>query len=664
MNRRSRKPQSLQIAFWNANGLTTKKTELEEFVQRHQLDAILIGETHLTASNRLTLPNFRVYRSNREDPRGRDTAILVKSTIEHHADLALDPINIVATAVTVNLATGPVKLVAAYKVPRRQLLEEIFDTRGAVIVAGDLNAKHPSWNSRRPNASGICLRRFADELHLLVNATAEPTIFPHNGQPDVLDIVVMKCVVQFDQLTVLDELSSDHNPVLLQLGQAASEDEEPWTCQTVSWPAFADHLSTHIGPITAIGSKQQYAKVFIPREVRDLIREKNRLRRQWQRTLNPASKAEYNRMARRTKVALDEFRNNRWGDFMVRASETPSRFWKVIKVVKRERVPITLIHGARGVAFTTEEDEEPIRPTSPEEVKAIVKSFRPNKAAGPDGITYQAPRKFVMHMTNICNAILRLRHFPFQWKLADVAMIPKPGRSHKWRKTTGPSTAGGNGGPRPYLRLPIRIPQRAQHHSPGAAHRQTHKRGLQPTGMHRSGIARRRQRLRQGLAPGPTPEDAPFSARGPSKTSWKDGGPQRGRPQQAQHWIHYGIGTQSGESPSIPAVLFAIGDRQRRRYGNAPDLTFQGGIIHWQREVKYLGVTLDSHVNWAAHIHRVLDCGRQMLGTLYPMMVGRRRLDPSLKVWIYKIVLRPAITYACAVWETASPTHIRKLEAF
>ncbi|GJQ73589.1 hypothetical protein Trydic_g13934 [Trypoxylus dichotomus] len=33
----------------------------------------------------------------------------------------------------------------------------------------------------------------------------------------------------------------------------------------------------------------------------------------------------------------------------------------------------------------------------------------------------------------------RLRHFPSQWKLADVAMIPKPGQSPTGRKTTGPS---------------------------------------------------------------------------------------------------------------------------------------------------------------------------------------------------------------------------------
>ncbi|GJQ88436.1 hypothetical protein Trydic_g9502 [Trypoxylus dichotomus] len=50
VNRRPRKPQSLQIAFWNANGLTTKKSELEEFVQRHQLDAVHIGKTHLRAT--------------------------------------------------------------------------------------------------------------------------------------------------------------------------------------------------------------------------------------------------------------------------------------------------------------------------------------------------------------------------------------------------------------------------------------------------------------------------------------------------------------------------------------------------------------------------------------------------------------------------------------
>ncbi|GJQ66134.1 hypothetical protein Trydic_g4199 [Trypoxylus dichotomus] len=157
----------------------------------------------------LTQKINRVYRTVREDVRGGGTAILIKSSIDHHADLALDLNSIEAIAIT---ATGPVKLITAYKALNRLLLgddlPEIFDTRGAVILVGDLNAKHSLCNSRLTNASGTCLRRFADDFHLLVDATVKPTIFRHNGQPDVLDIVVMKDVAQFHQLTVLNVVRS------------------------------------------------------------------------------------------------------------------------------------------------------------------------------------------------------------------------------------------------------------------------------------------------------------------------------------------------------------------------------------------------------------------------------------------------------------------------
>ncbi|GJQ70698.1 hypothetical protein Trydic_g632 [Trypoxylus dichotomus] len=208
------------------------------------------------------------------------------------------------------------------------------------------------------------------------------------------------------------------------------------------WPAFTDHLSVNIGPITAIDGPIQleiavrqvtervsdslrYAtntsravdsRPFIPREVRDLIREKNGLRRQWQRTLNSVLKAKYNQMASRIQVALDEFRNQRWDDFIIQASESSSAFWSAVKVMKEQ----------------SEEDEDPLRPTSPEEMKAIIKAFRYNTAPRPDDITYRtlkhARSKFVMHLTNICNAMLRLQYFPSQWKQANVAMIPKPGQ--------------------------------------------------------------------------------------------------------------------------------------------------------------------------------------------------------------------------------------------
>ncbi|GJQ73855.1 hypothetical protein Trydic_g18792 [Trypoxylus dichotomus] len=93
---------------------------------------------------------------------------------------------------------------------------------------------------------------------------------------------------------------------------------------------------------------------------------------------------------------------------------------------------IERVHRRVREILTQKDNEDSLRPTSAEEVKVIIKSFRPDKALGPDGIIYRdleyASRKFVMQMTKICNAMLRLRYSPSLWKQADVAMMPKSGQ--------------------------------------------------------------------------------------------------------------------------------------------------------------------------------------------------------------------------------------------
>ncbi|GJQ75498.1 hypothetical protein Trydic_g17585 [Trypoxylus dichotomus] len=787
------------------------------------MDVLLIGETHLRASDRLSLRNFRVYRTDREGARGGGTAIMIKSSIDHYAGRELDLHNIEATNITVNLATGPIQLVAAYKAPNKLMLEsdlsEIFSTRRATILAGDLNAKHPTWNSRLTNASGKCLRRFADDFNLVVDASTEPTIYPHNGQPDVLDIVVMKNVNHFHQLTVLNELSSDHNPVLLQLGQPTPEEEDTPTRHSVSWPAFTDHLSNNMGPIERIEDvtqleaavqtvtdrvleSVQYAtniipihdnRAFIPREIKDLIRQKNQLRRRWQRTLDPAYKAEYNDLAWRTKTALDQFRNKRWDDFMNQASESTSAFWRAAKIMKCRRTPMPPIHGERGIAYSDEDkaeafaealekqcspnyedadvdhigrvhrrvrrilaeedEEEPLPPASPEEIRAIIRAFRTNKAPGSEGITNSAlkhaPKKFVMHMTNICNAMLRLRHFPTNWKLADVAMIPKPGQAANWPQNYRPISllpVMGKIAERIILRrlkdevedLEI-IPDsqfgfRSEHNTTLQVLRVVEhiKQGFnlkEYTGavfldvakafdkvwhqgllwkMHRAGISKamirlirsylRRRSFRiklegqrsvartatsgvpQGSALSPLlfniyTSDIPTTAHVNMAmyaddvciyTRSLDARVVDRRLQEAldalQTWYaRWRISIHPGKST---AILFSGSGCRLKKHGNPTELTIQGGIVPWHSQAKYLGITLDSRLNWGAHIHKIIDRGKQMAGTLAPLMNGRSKLDLARKIQLYKTVLRPTVTYASAVWATAAQCHRTKLQNF
>jgi hypothetical protein len=57
-------------------------------------------------------------------------------------------------------------------------------------LAGDLNAKHPFWNSRVSNPSGEKLLNLFDLDDFEISAPQCPTHYSPAGNGDVLDIVV------------------------------------------------------------------------------------------------------------------------------------------------------------------------------------------------------------------------------------------------------------------------------------------------------------------------------------------------------------------------------------------------------------------------------------------------------------------------------------------
>ena len=74
----------------------------------------------------------------------------------------------------------------------------------------------------------------------------------------------------------------------------------------------------------------------------------------------------------------------------------------------------------------------PPRPITPAEVWREINWTSPYKAPGYDLITgkvlKELPRKAIVLLTTTHNNILRLGHFPLQWKYALVIMIAKPGK--------------------------------------------------------------------------------------------------------------------------------------------------------------------------------------------------------------------------------------------
>jgi endonuclease/exonuclease/phosphatase family metal-dependent hydrolase len=84
------------------------------------------------------------------------------------------------------------------------------------LLAGDLNAKHPFWNSAVSNPSGEKFMALFDFSKFEISAPQCPTHYSPAGNDDVLDIGVHQNIKVSDVI-VSDILDSDHLPILFHI---------------------------------------------------------------------------------------------------------------------------------------------------------------------------------------------------------------------------------------------------------------------------------------------------------------------------------------------------------------------------------------------------------------------------------------------------------------
>jgi retron-type reverse transcriptase len=382
--------RSLQIAFFNANGLRGSRNELETFADDHDLDLILVGETKLQAG--VADPKIRgfvLYRSDRDRGPGGGTAIYVRNATPHYQITLPVLQSLEATAVRVETANGPLTIISCYHPPRILLREnditEILDTGTSVIAAGDFNAKHQAWGSRVANRNGRILYELADAIDLLVEAPPEPTYYsPLGHRADTLDIALLKNVPLQTRLHVVNALDSDHLPVLMHIGDEANDENLNTQVQITNWPLFAEILETDFGPIPRIKSVEDLEnaagvfeekittamtnstrnrveprqKEILPQWIIDLIRTKNRARRHAFRTGAAVDRTEANRLGNEVKYALIDHRNDRWERKLESLSTEDNSIWRMAKALRSDKKPIPPIHSTLGLVFSDDEKAE------------------------------------------------------------------------------------------------------------------------------------------------------------------------------------------------------------------------------------------------------------------------------------------------------------------
>ena len=76
----------IKICHWNANGISQHKLELKHFLNKNEVDVMLLSETHLTEKNNLFIEGFSFYKTNHPEGTAHGgSGILVRNRLKHYA---------------------------------------------------------------------------------------------------------------------------------------------------------------------------------------------------------------------------------------------------------------------------------------------------------------------------------------------------------------------------------------------------------------------------------------------------------------------------------------------------------------------------------------------------------------------------------------------------
>lgn len=213
------------------------------------------------------------------------------------------------------------------------------------------------------------------------------------------------------------------------------------------------------------------------KEVRDLVHEKRKARKKWQHTRSPDDKRVLNNLCEQLKNEIKAIKNECFENFLRELTADESSdysLWKATKYLNRpknhdppirnndgnwarrdkEKSEIFADHlantfqphsptGMEEIPQVTSHDGATIKSITIAEVASTIRNnLSTKKAPGYDLITAQIlkelPRIGILKLTHLFNAALRLRYVPMQWKIAEVIMIPKPGKPPEDRTSYRP----------------------------------------------------------------------------------------------------------------------------------------------------------------------------------------------------------------------------------
>ena len=174
--------QKLKVIYINVNSIVSnnKRYELLQFLEKHEPDICLLGETKLNEDHKISFKNYELIRNDRKNSIfGGGTAILIKRNLNFE-EVKINANNknkiLETTAISIkNRNSNKFHIISMYATNSNHK-KEIIDELNAVlnelkqqnretfaIIAGDFNARHTNWRDSAVNTRGALLLDWINE---------------------------------------------------------------------------------------------------------------------------------------------------------------------------------------------------------------------------------------------------------------------------------------------------------------------------------------------------------------------------------------------------------------------------------------------------------------------------------------------------------------------
>ncbi|GFW47041.1 probable RNA-directed DNA polymerase from transposon BS [Trichonephila clavipes] len=280
-------------------------------------------------------------------------------------------------------------------------IEALIQANSNCVIFGDINATHNAWNCSKNSPRGIRLKDFTDDNNLEIAFPKSPTRYGYNSS-NTLDFAIISNFNYPYNIVSINDLSSDHNPVMLNFNITTPIHKDNPRAITTCWSAFRKHLKNEIKLFDyakinnestleekvakfadAVSSAHNLASKpikntrhnYTPQHINYLITCKNKARKLYQQTLNTIHKTEANRLQKLIKKEIRIHAQNTWNAKLESLETQDNSLWHMQKYFRKKRSDIPNLTGPNGIASNDEQKANLIANT-------LIDNYTENKRPG------------------------------------------------------------------------------------------------------------------------------------------------------------------------------------------------------------------------------------------------------------------------------------------